>query len=217
MPAKKLRLIGSFAMLLTLALAASCHGFFVNPTVTSLAVGPSNLSLAPDTQFKMTATATYSDGTTGDVTGKSVWTSSATNVATFASPGVLQAAALSNLPTLPATTNVSASDGTVTSSTQAVTVCPVVQILTVTVNGGPSVSVAGGTALTFVSEATFNGVTGNTAVDAYVTWNISSTAALPSIDTSGNGTTIQGHAGTFTVSATLCGVTSKTVSITTTS
>jgi hypothetical protein len=89
--------------------------------------------------------------------------------------------------------------------------------LTLTVNGGASVNVPGGTALAFDAEATFNGVTGNNAVDAFVTWNISDTSALASIDTAGNGTTISGHAGTFTVSTTLCGVSSRTVSITTTS
>jgi trimeric autotransporter adhesin len=217
MPATKLKLIGAFAMLLSLALAVSCKGFFVNPTVTSLAIGPANVSLAPSTTFHMVATATFSDGSTSDVTGKSVWTSASANVATFTSPGVIQAAALSNLPTLPATTSVSASDGTVSSSSQTVTVCPVVETLTLTVNGGASVSVAGGTALMFDAEGTFNGVTGNNSVDAYVTWNISNTSALASIDTSGNGTALSGHPGTFTVSATLCGVTSKTVSITTTS
>ena len=217
MSAKRLKLIGSFAVLLSLALAASCRGFFVNPTVTSLAIGPANLSLAPATSFHMVATATYSDGSTGDVTGKSVWTSSSTNVANFSSPGVLQAAALSDLPTIPATTSVSASDGTVSSSSQTVTVCPVVQTLTVTVNGGASATVAGGTQLNFDAEATFNGVTGNQAVNAYVTWNISNTSELNSIDTSGHGTPIQGSPTTFTVSASLCGVTSRTVTITTTS
>jgi hypothetical protein len=89
--------------------------------------------------------------------------------------------------------------------------------LTLTVNGGASVSVAGGTALTFDAEATFNGVTGNNNVDAYVTWNISNTSVLASIDSAGNGTTIANNASTFTVSATLCGVSSRTVTITTTS
>lgn len=217
MPAKKLKLIGAFAALLSLGLAVSCKGFFVNPTVTSLAIGPANLALAPDTSFHMVATATYSDGTTGDVTGKSIWTSASTNVAIFTSPGTIQATALTNLPTLPATTSVSASLGTVSSSSQTVTVCPVVQTMTLTVNGGASVSVAGGTALTFDAEATFNGVTGNNNVDAFVTWNISNTSALASIDSAGNGTTIANNASTFTVSATLCGVSSRTVTITTTS
>ncbi len=40
----KLRLLGAFAALATLALAVSCPGFFVNPTLTAIAVGP----LTPD-------------------------------------------------------------------------------------------------------------------------------------------------------------------------
>jgi len=216
-PKSKLRLIGAFAALASLALAVSCRGFFVNPTVTSVAIGPANLSLAPSTSFQMSATATYSDGSTNDVTGKAVWFSASPNVANFSTPGTLVSVSLADLPTLPSTTSVSASLGTVSSSSQTVTVCPVVQQMTLTVNTGSSVSVTGGTLLTFQAVATFNGVTGTTDVTAFVTWNIGNTAALPSIDTSGNGQTVSGSPSTFTVSATLCNVTSRTVSVTTTS
>ena len=214
----KVRVIGALAALATLALNVSCTGFFVNPTVTSLAIGPANLSLAPDATFQMVATATYSDGSTKDATGQSVWTSSSPNIANFSSPGRITAASLSSLTTLPGTTTVSASLGTVSSSTQTVNVCPVVQTLTLTVNGGASVTVTGGTTVTFNLQATFNGVTGTTDVTAYATWNISNTAVLSSIDTAGNGATIGGGTpGTTTVSATICGATSKTVTVTTTS
>jgi hypothetical protein len=63
MPAKKLKLIGAFAALLSLGLAVSCKGFFVNPTLTSVAVGPQNLSLNVTQQWQMSATGTYDDGT----------------------------------------------------------------------------------------------------------------------------------------------------------
>jgi len=213
----KLRLIAAFAALATLALAASCRGFFVNPTVTSLAIGPANLSLAPSTSFQMVATATYSDGSTGDVTGKSVWTSSDQSVATFSAPGKLQAAALANLTTLPGTTSVSASDGTVSSSSQTVTVCPVVQTLLVTVAGSNSSYDGPAGAVTFTALATFNGVTGSQDVIATVTWNIGNTTILPSIGTDGTATLTQGTPNTpFTVTATLCGVTSNKLTITTT-
>lgn len=213
----KVRVIGAVAALATLALNVSCTGFFVNPTVTSLAIGPANLSLAPDATFQMVATATYSDGSTKDATGQSVWSSTSPNIANFSSPGRITAASLSSLTTLPGTTTVSASLGTVSSSTQTVNVCPVVQTLTLTVNGGSSATVAGGDAVTFNLVATFNGVTGTTDVTAYATWNISNTAVLSSIDTSGNGTTIANSPSTITVSATICGATSKSVSVTTTS
>jgi hypothetical protein len=150
---QKLRLIGAFGALATLGLLASCRGFFVNPTVTSLAIGPANLSLAPATSFQMSATATYSDGSTSDATGKAVWVSTDENVATFPSPGNLTAVSLTELEaqgTFPGTTSVSASIGTVTSASQTVNVCPVVQTLAITVNGSSSsASVPGGGTATF--------------------------------------------------------------------
>jgi len=216
-PKSKLRLIAAFAALATLALAISCRGFFVNPTVTSLAIGPANLSLAPGTSFQMVATATYSDGSTSDVTGRAVWTSSAQNVATFTAPGLLAAAPLGNLATLPGQTSVSASDGTVSSSTQTVSVCPVVQTLTITVAGSNSSYDGPSGTVQFTASATFNGVTGPQDVTNSVTWNIGNTTILPAIS-DGSGTLTSGMTGTpFTVTATLCGVNStNSLTITTT-
>ncbi|HTT20047.1 MAG TPA: hypothetical protein VMG82_13945 [Candidatus Sulfotelmatobacter sp.] len=57
------RLITSVLLLLAFALAAaSCNGFFVDPTLTSVSVGPQNLSIQINEQWKMGATGTYSDG-----------------------------------------------------------------------------------------------------------------------------------------------------------
>jgi trimeric autotransporter adhesin len=218
-----LRIIGAFAVLGTLALAASCRGFFVNPTVTSLAIGPANLTLAPGTSYQMVATATYSDGSTNTVTGQSVWSSSNPGVANFTAPGLLAAGSLQSLgDTLPGTTSVSASDGAVSSSAQTVNVCPTVQSMTLVVNtsdtgtGGSSVSVQGGTSLYFTATATFSGVTGSQNVTDSVTWTIGNTSALPSI-TDGTGVTVSGFASTFSVSASLCGFSSNNVTVTTTS
>src|ERR1700758_3976998 len=76
MLANKLRLIGSLAVLLSLALAASCTGFFVNPTLTSVSVGPQNLSLTINQTFQMTATGTYSDGSQKTLNKNVTWSSS---------------------------------------------------------------------------------------------------------------------------------------------
>ena len=43
------RLIGAFAMLALLVLAASCTGFFVNPTLSSIAVGPASPTIQTGT------------------------------------------------------------------------------------------------------------------------------------------------------------------------
>jgi len=221
----KLRLIGAFAALAALALAVSCRGFFVNPTITSLAIGPANLSLAPSKSFQMSATATYSDGSTSDATGKAVWQSSDVNVATFPTPGNLTAVSLSQLEaqgTLPGTTSVSASIGTVTSSSQTVNVCPVVQTLAITAdNSSTSVSEPANTVVQFVANATFNGVTGTQNVSPSVTWTISNPAVIPSITSTGSGalfatgTVASSENGMSTnVSASLCNFPSNTVTVT---
>lgn len=76
MLAKKFQLIGTLVALLTLALAASCRGFFVNPTITAVSVGPQNLSLTVNQQWQMTATGTYSDGTQKQLNSGVTWTTS---------------------------------------------------------------------------------------------------------------------------------------------
>jgi hypothetical protein len=72
----KLRLIGAFVALATLALAISCTGFFVNPTLTGVSVGPQSLTLNINQTFQMSATGTYSDGSQKALTSGVVWASS---------------------------------------------------------------------------------------------------------------------------------------------
>lgn len=76
---QKLRMSGAFAALATLALAVSCTGFFVNPTLTGVSVGPSGLSLNVNQTFQMTATGTYSDGSQKTLQSGVIWSSSDPN------------------------------------------------------------------------------------------------------------------------------------------
>jgi hypothetical protein len=76
MLAKKFQLIGACVALLTLALAASCRGFFVNPTITAVSVGPQNLSVNINQTWQMTATGTYSDGTQKQLNSGVTWSTS---------------------------------------------------------------------------------------------------------------------------------------------
>jgi len=63
MKTKTWKLISSVFLLLAFALAAaSCDGFFVDPTLTTVSVGPQNLSIQINEQWKVSATGTYSDG-----------------------------------------------------------------------------------------------------------------------------------------------------------
>ena len=79
----KLRLIGAFATLATLALAVSCRGFFTNPTLTSIAISPT----APEVEVTKTVTlqafGTYDDGTRAQVKTGVSWSSDTPNVASI--------------------------------------------------------------------------------------------------------------------------------------
>lgn len=213
-PKSKLRFIPAFMALVALAVFAdSCRGFFVNPTLTSMQIGPSNLQLAPATSYQMVATGTYSDGSTSDITAQSTWTSSAPGVANFSSPGNIASASLANLTTFPGTTSVTASDGTVTASAVTVTVCPTVESMTLTIQGGSSFTTTTSATVNFDVKATFGGVTGTQDVTNDVTWNIANTSVLASIS-GDSGTTI--GAGSTTITASLCGTTSNSVTLTVT-
>jgi hypothetical protein len=205
----KLRVICAFAALASLALAASCRGFFVNPTLTSLAIGPTTVSLTPSQTFQMTATGTFSDGSTEDVTAKSIWISSDPGTASIGqTSGVVTA---SSTATNIGSTTISASDGAITATTTAtVNVCPNVSDLTLTAPQGTS-GQAGSDTLTIGATATV-GSTPGTPVAEIVTWNIADSTVLtitedtPSVST----VTLQegADAASTTVSATLCGVAS---------
>ena len=73
---QRIRLIGASAALATLALAISCTGFFVNPTLTGVSVGPQGLTLTVSQTWQMTATGTYSDGSQKNLTSGVAWSSS---------------------------------------------------------------------------------------------------------------------------------------------
>ena len=75
MSAQKSKLIGAFAVLLMLALAGSCTGFFVNPTLTAVSVGP-QATLTINQSIQMSATGTYSDGTQKQINSGVAWSSS---------------------------------------------------------------------------------------------------------------------------------------------
>lgn len=203
----KLRLAGALAVLATLALAVSCRGFFVNPTLSTLAIGPTNLPLNPGQSYQMVATGTFNDGTTSNVTSKCIWSSTNASVATVGTnSGVVTAA--TNATTI-GSTQISATDGAVASTTSAtITVCPAVTNLTITAN--PASQAPSGQ-ITLTATATVGGQ--GVDVTSDVTWNIGNTSVL----------TISGNIGTIsssatvgqstTLSATLCNVSSKSITI----
>ena len=205
---QKLRLLAAITALFTLALAASCRGFFVNPTLQSITVAPTTGSIAPAGTLQMTATGTFDDGSTSNVTSQSSWQSSDSTVASVGSnTGLVKAAA--SIASPPGITTITATDGAFT-NTATVTVCPIVTSITVVPSTTNPVA---GTAITFVANAVFSGSLNQQDVTSVVTWTISNTAVIPSI--SGGAATVSSTASgmTTTVTATLCGGTSPPVTI----
>src|SRR6267378_7597339 len=89
---QKLRLTGALAALAMLAATAvSCTGFFVNPTISSLSVGPVSPTIQTGTTnntVQMTVFGTNNDGST--TTSPSVsWGITPTTVAKISSSGLV--------------------------------------------------------------------------------------------------------------------------------
>ena len=210
MPAfkSKPRLLATFAALFLLSLAAGCRGFFVNPTLQSISVTPSTGSVAPAASIQLTATGTFDDGSTSNVTSKSSWQSSDATVATVGTnTGLVKAAA--SIASPPGVTTITATDGAFT-NTATITVCPVVTSITVVPS---TTNPTAGTQMTFVANAVFSGSLSSQDVTSLVTWTISNTAVIPSI-TAGAATVSSTASGmSTTVTATLCGATSPPVTI----
>lgn len=114
---KQFALTAGVAVLLSLTLG-SCSGFFINPTISSIFVTPPSSTIAVNNTVQLIATANYSDGSQGTISGTSVgWSSSNTAVATVTSPGGLVTGISTGTATINAT-----SQGVAT--TAAVTVTP---------------------------------------------------------------------------------------------
>ena len=81
----------SFVLAL-LATAVGCGQFFPGAnSITALSVAPASATVQPGVTQQYTATATYGNNTTGDVTTQVTWSTTPTNVATITSGGLLTA------------------------------------------------------------------------------------------------------------------------------
>jgi hypothetical protein len=86
---RKLQLIASFGVLLLMALAAACNGFFVDPILQTVTVTPAGTGILIGATQQMTATGTYDDGKQKNITGTSAWTTSDQTIATVTPSGGL--------------------------------------------------------------------------------------------------------------------------------
>lgn len=117
-----LRVFVAGALLLVIAIGCSCEGFFVDPTLTAIAVTPPTPSVVQNATLQMTATGSYDDGTINNITGKVAWSSSDITKATVSSTGVVKGIS-------PGSATISASSANISGSTTVgVTVASLVSI-----------------------------------------------------------------------------------------
>lgn len=160
---KKIQIAGGFAVLLMVATVVGCNGFFVNPTLTSIAVGPT-ATINQGGTVQESAVGTYNDGTTQSLNNV-FWSSSPTSVATISTTGLV--------------TGVSTGTATITGASGTVSGTATITVALTNVTGitiSPTTNHAqpnGGTA----QYHAFATISGGAPVDitATATWSVLST------------------------------------------
>ncbi|MDG3059659.1 Ig-like domain-containing protein, partial [Vibrio parahaemolyticus] len=168
--------------------------------ITSIQVTPSPVNVAKGQTQQLTATATFSDATSSDVSNSVTWTPLDTATATVSPAGLLSAVEVGN------TTLTATKDG-VTSNTVDVNVSAAV-ITSIQVTPSP-VNVAKGQTQQLTATATFSDAT-SSDVSNSVTWTPLDTATA-TVSSAGLLSAVE--VGNTTLTATKDGVTSNTVDV----
>lgn len=197
---RKLHLLVAFSTLLLLAFAAGCRGFFVNPTLTTVTVGPQGVSIEQGSTLQMTASGTYDDGSTKTLTANVLWTSSDTSTATVSNSGLVTGVQFGS-------TSITATSGTISGSTTISVVLGNITRIDVTPT---SQSILIGGEQQFTAIATVQGGQQFDITDS-ATWRSSNTG-VATIDTSGLATGVA--AGTTQITATSDNITSNAATLT---
>jgi len=193
-----------------LAVAAGCKGFFVNPTLTSMAVSPTSASLIEGQTQQVSATGTYNDGSTKDLTGTASWTTSDSTVATVSAGGLVKAA--SSIASPPGSATITATSGTLT-ATSAITVNtgPLTTITISTTTPNPAV----GQTVVFTALGTYSGSSQQQDITSLVTWTSTNTAVIATISGGSGAVLSTANSGATTnVTASLSGISSNILTIT---
>ena len=196
---RKLQILGSFGILLLMAVAVGCHGFFVDPVLTSMSVstlGSTNLVNVGDT-LQLQATGSYDDGSHKNLTGTATWSvTSNSNFVSVNSSGLAKALVVSPAGTS-ATVQAAAqsTSGSVVSGTINITVG---QSTTLTLNSslGTTISLAvHGTGSAITITASLSGT------DKTASTTFTSDSAVITMSSNGQGT-IGGTTGVATITGT---------------
>lgn len=202
---QRIRVAGAFAALAMLALAVSCKGFFVKPTLTSIAVGPASPSIQTGTTnntVQMFAVGTNNDGSTGNPSVLWSLTPNDDSIATISATGLVTSVATGT-----ATVTATANDNPSITGTQSLTVIVgCIQSIklspttgTIANGGNPSVQI-------YATAQTCNGSVDITTVANWISSNTSIATVSAGFVSP---TAASGADGTVTISASAGGITSS--------
>jgi hypothetical protein len=197
---QKLRLTGALAALATLALAVSCRGFFMNPTLTSIAISPTAPEVEVGKTVQLQVFGTYDDGSRSQVKTGLSWSTDTPSVASIdVSSGVLSGVSLGTA-TITADAQGLTSTGTATvflGGVTAITVMP----------GSGTVSITSGSPALFTAQATTNGTQIDITGSASWTITPSTTTVTCSFVSPDEECTATAGTGTYTITVSYAGTT----------
>jgi len=166
-------------------------------TLSSIAVTPAKPSMPVGLAEQFTASGTYSDGTSHDITTQVTWQSSNPSVASINSSGL-------GTPITPGTATITATSGSISGNTTFTVTSATLSSIAVT-PANPSIPV--GLAKQFTASGTYSDGT-NHDITAQVTWQSSN----PSVATvNGSGLATAASAGTATITATSGSISANTI------
>jgi hypothetical protein len=162
---KKLQIASAFAAVFVFALGVGCSGFFVDPVLTSITVGPT-ATINQGATVQESAIGTYNDGSTKALGSGVQWSTSASTTASVNASGLVTGNS-------PGTATVTAAFQA-TSGTASITVnlgsVTALKISPTTAN----IATNGGTQ-TFTALATVTGNSNPVDVSSTATWTVSDT------------------------------------------
>lgn len=204
---KKLQLVAAFATLFLFAVVVGCNGFFVDPVLTSIAVGPT-ATINQGATVQESAVGSYNDGSTKTLSSGVQWSSSDSTAATVTNAGLVTG-------TAPGSATITAAYQT-TSGTSSITVSlgNVTALKITPLSGTVAVNAV---SLPYFANATVAGDSTPVDVSPTATWTTSDptnvTINVPS--TTGVGVTFTGTVSeTVTITATYSSTTTLTATAT---
>ena len=162
------QVIAALSVVTFLGFAAGCRGFFVNPVLTTITVGPTGQNIEQGKTLQLSARGTYDDGSFKTLTSSVLWNSSAPDVASISASGLV--------------TGLSQGTTTITASSESVSGTTTVNVVLTGVTGvtiSPT-SATGhpGNTLPYTCMANVSGLVNPVDVSANATWTSSDTTNL---------------------------------------